>query len=144
MAITATRDKLRLEIGDTDSTNFLFNNDELDYFLSAEADNLAKSALHAVEAGLRKLARMYDVTADGQSLSRSQMAEMFIGEAKRLRALGIVTAMDASVGIFSDSTLKIDSYSNDIPFDQTSAAGGTAVSTPRQNYYVVGSPDVLP
>lgn len=116
-AITANRDKLRLELGDTDEDNPLFNDDEIAYFLAVESNEILPARLRAAEAAVFKLARAYDFATDGQSFSRSQMSKAYATMAKQLRAQGVTTSSDPS-GIRTIATTVVDGYSDDIPNDQ--------------------------
>ena len=139
MAITSDADKLRLAIGDTDSTNYVFNDDEMDVFLTEST--AAAQKLAAVEAGILKMAREYDFETDGQKFWRSQMSAQLRALAKDLRAQGVVTA--ASSGLSTLTSTRVDGYSQDIDNEETASAGGSAVSN-RQRYYQVGGLDHLP
>jgi len=130
-AITVTRDKLRLELGDTDTTNYVFNDDELDYFLTEETNNVLKARLRAAEAAVFRFARSYDFATDGQSFKRSQQATAYAEMAKQLRAQGVTTASDPG-GFTTVNVTKVDGYSSDITNDEV-AIGGTASS--RARYY---------
>lgn len=138
-AITANRDKLRLELGDTDEDNPLFNDDEIAYFLSVESDDIIKARLRAAEAAVFKLARAFDFETDGQSFKRSQMSSAYATMAKQLRAQGVSTSSDPS-GIRTVPTTVVDGYSSDIPNDQVS----TVTSSGRARWDVWGDNDVIP
>ncbi len=106
MAITTNLDKVRLEIGDTDVTNFLFSDDEINYFLEVAGDNVLLAALRACEAAARQFARAYDFKTDGQEFKRSQQAQAFREMAKDLRArVGTSGTLPVT---------RVDGYSDDI------------------------------
>ena len=63
---TANRDRVRLEIGDTDEDRALFEDAELDDLLVQEGSVLLAAA-HACEALAVRFARDFDFTADGAS-----------------------------------------------------------------------------
>ena len=113
MAITSTRAKLRLELGDTDTDNELFQDDELDVWLTEETDDIQKARLRACEAAALKFARAYDFGTDGQQFKRSQMAQAYASMAKQLRVQCVTTSADAS-GIGQVGTTKADGYSDDV------------------------------
>ena len=113
MAITTTRDKLRLELGDNDETAPLFYDEELDYFLDEESDDVLAARLRACEAAALKLARAYDFATDGQSYKRSQMADMYRTMAAQLREQGVTLASDPA-GVSTVDVTNIDGYSQDI------------------------------
>ena len=131
MTVTSTRDKLRLLIGDTDSTAPLFQDDELDYFLSVRSDSLLLSAADACEAAAVRFARAYDFETDGQSFKRSQMAKAFKDLAKDLRS--------RAGGISTVDVTKIDGYSDDIA---NQAVTGSGTTNPRHYYARVGVADL--
>lgn len=139
MTITSTRDKLRVTIGDTDTDDKLFPDDQLDYFLSLESDDVDAAALRACDAAEFALARAYDVQTDGQSFKRSQMAEAYSRLAKRLRDQGVTTSTETS-GVTAGSVTKVDGYSDDIPNSQVSS-GSTGR---RARSWYQGDPDVIP
>jgi hypothetical protein len=138
VSITTSLDKLRLELGDTDVDNVLFEDDELNYFLSAENGDVMSACLRACEAAARHLARAFDFETDGQAFKRSQMAARFASLAKDLRSQGITTTGATSVS--SVPVTRVDGYSDDIDAEQTSAAG---TATPWQRFFVVGGLDRL-
>lgn len=112
MAITATRDQLRLELGDTNSTSYIFNDEELDYFLTEESDDVLAACLRACHAAARKFSRAYDFETDGQKYQRSQMQKAFAAQAATLEAQGVTTSSATAVTTI-DAT-KIDGYSQDV------------------------------
>lgn len=140
MAITTALSKLRLELGDTVETDHLFNDDELQHFLTEEADDVLKARLRACEAAMLRLARAYDFETDGQSFNRSQMSAAYAKMAKQLRAQGITTSGDPS-GIRTIATTVVDGYSDDIPNDQVSTAGS---ATGRSRWDGWHDGDVIP
>ena len=92
---TADRDRVRLEIGDTDSERALFQDAELDDFLSQEGDSVLGASARACETLAVRFARDYTFSADGSSLQKGSVAQAFRQEAKRLRrkAKGATTVM---------------------------------------------------
>lgn len=131
MPVTTDLDKFRLEIGDTDSTAPLFNDDEAEYFLDRRAGNVLQAAADACEALARKFARQFDFSEDGQSFKRSQMAAAYRQMAKDLRSR-------ASGGVSTASFTRVDGYSEDI--DARQGAGQARPSgRVRQGYF---DPDI--
>ena len=59
---TADRDRVRLEIGDTDEERVLFQDSELDDFLSQEGDNVMAASARACEVLAVKFADSDEVT----------------------------------------------------------------------------------
>lgn len=139
LSITENRDKVRLELGDTNEDNYLFNDDEIAYFLDVESDNIMQAVLRAAEAGARKLARAYDVQTDGQSFSRSQMAAALRLLAKDLRDQGVITT-SASSSITTIEATKVDGYSDNVDNQDVR----TTASEAWQKFYVVDGVDRIP
>ena len=81
----ADRDRLRLEIGDTDSDRALFQDAELDDFLSQEANSVLGAAAKACETLSVKFAQDFSFSADGASFNKAEVAKMYAQQAKRLR-----------------------------------------------------------
>lgn len=131
-AITTARDKVRLELGDTDPLAVLFYDEELDMWLGARgAGSYLLAAADAADAASRKLARAYDFTTDGQSFKRSQMSKAFKDLARDLRSrAGGITTVDIT---------KIDGYSDDITNQETTGSG---TANPRHYYSRVGVADL--
>lgn len=120
MAITAARDKLRLELGDTNSESYIFNDEELDFWLTEEADDYLAACLRACDAAARKFARAYDFETDGQSYKRSQMAKAFADRAAALRAQGVSTSADTSA-VSTVAVTKVDGYSQTVTNEDVTA-----------------------
>lgn len=138
MAITATRDKLRLTIGDTDTDNPLFQDDELDWFLSEESDDIASAALRACYAAMARFARAYDMETDGQRFARSQMHKAFSELAVRLEAQGATLSLVDAGSVTTVDVTRVDGYSDTIANQTTSSTA----SNPRRDFY--GDPDAIP
>ena len=82
---SADRDRVRLEIGDTDSSRALFQDAELDDFLSQEGDNVMGSSARACEVLAVRFARDFSFSADGASFQKNQVTLMYQKLARRLR-----------------------------------------------------------
>lgn len=124
MAITSTRDKLRLQIGDTESDSYLFTDDELDYFLTERADNVLLAAADACESLARRFARRFDFESDNQSFKRSQMSKQYAALAADLRS--------RASGVTSVPSTRIDGYSQDIDTESVQVAAENARSRYRR------------
>lgn len=85
-AITTPRDKVRLEVGDTDPSAVLFYNEEIDVYLANRADAVLVTAADLCDVAATKFARGYDFETDGQKFSRGQVMKAFQERAKQLRA----------------------------------------------------------
>jgi hypothetical protein len=82
---TADRDRIRLEIGDTDSDRALFEDSELDDFLAQEDNSVMGASARACEVLAVKFARDYSFSADGGSFQKNQVTMMYQKLARRLR-----------------------------------------------------------
>lgn len=82
---TVNRDAVRLALGDTDSSDPLLYDGEIDYCLS-QGGAVAAAAVAGCELILRKLARRVNVSADGVSKSLSDQYAHYQGELVRLKA----------------------------------------------------------
>jgi hypothetical protein len=98
MPITAPRDRLRLQIGDTDITSAIFTDDELDTFLTERDDNILLAAADACDAAAAKFSRGFDFKWKDGTFSRSQIVTHYKELAKALRARA---ASDGALPIWS-------------------------------------------
>ena len=83
---TADRDRVRLEIGDTDQDRILFEDAELDDFLAQEGEDVMGSSARACEVLAVRFARDYTFSADGSSFQKGTLSQTYEKLAKRLRA----------------------------------------------------------
>ena len=92
---TADRDRVRLEIGDTDDSRALFQDAELDDFLAQEGDDILKASARACETLGVRFAREFTFSADGASFQKGNISQMYVNQAKRLRrkSQGTTTVM---------------------------------------------------
>lgn len=104
--LTTPLAQVRVEIGDTDSTAALFQDEELNYFLGKRADNVLLAAADACESLARRFARAFDFETDNQSFKRSQQSKQYAAMAADLRA--------RAGGVTSVSSTRVDGYSQDI------------------------------
>ena len=105
---TADRDRVRLEIGDTDEDRSLFQAAELDDFLSQEGNSILGASARACETLAVKFARDFTFSADGASFQKGSVTQMFMAQAKRLRrqARATTTVMPRRVdgySVYTDS-----------------------------------------
>jgi len=105
---TADRDRVRLEIGDTDADRILFQDAELDDFLTQEGNSLLGASARACETLAVKFARDFTFSADGASFQKGSVTQMFMAQAKRLRrqARATTTVMPRRVdgySVYTDS-----------------------------------------
>ena len=82
---TADRDRVRLEIGDVDSDRALFQDAEIDDFLSQEGNSILGSAARACETLAVRFAREFNFSADGTNIQKGNITQMYMNQAKRLR-----------------------------------------------------------
>ena len=82
---TADRDRVRLEIADTDEERVLFQDAELDDFLAQEGNSVYGASARACETLAVRFARDFTFTADGASFQKGSVTQMFMAQAKRLR-----------------------------------------------------------
>lgn len=108
-------EKVRLEIGDTDSTDPQFTDAEINYFLDAAGNVVVDAAIKACEALVAKYSREYDFETDQQKFSRSQRAKAYKDLAAELRAGG-------GSGLSVLGQTKVDGYSQDIAADEVSGS----------------------
>ena len=105
---TADRDRVRLEIGDTDSDRPLFEDAEIDDFLAQEGNSILGSAARACETLAVRFAREFTFSADGASFQKGSLTQMYSQQAKRLRrqARSTTTVMPRRVdgySVYTDS-----------------------------------------
>ena len=82
---TAERDRVRLEIADTDEDRILFQDAELDDFLTQEGNSIYGASARACETLAVRFARDFTFSADGASFQKGSVTQMFMAQAKRLR-----------------------------------------------------------
>ena len=90
---TADRDRVRLEIGDTDAERALFQDGELDDFISQEGNSILGSAARACEVLSVRFARDFTFSADGATFQKGTITQMYAAQAKRLRRQSRGTAV---------------------------------------------------
>ena len=105
---TADRDRVRLEIGDTDESRVLFQDAELDDFISQEGNSILGASARACETLAVKFARDFTFSADGASFQKGSVTQMYMNQAKRLRrqARATTTVMPRRVdgySVYTDS-----------------------------------------
>lgn len=109
----SNHDKVRLEIGDTDSTDPQLTDDEVNNFLDERtvldssggtvSVNVLGAAADCAGAIAANYARQFDFAEDGQSFSVSQRVQHYLDLERRLRArqggysVPVMSAVDAAV-----------------------------------------------
>lgn len=111
MPILTDLDRFRLQLGDTNAADPLFNDDEAQHFIASTSSTAAAVAM-AVDALTLRFAREYDVTVDGQSFNRSQIAQVLSKHGERLQDT-------AGREVETMFVTRIDAYSDDVRADDT-------------------------
>lgn len=91
MPILTDLDKFRLELGDRDGADPLFNDDEAQYFIDKRPGRVLLAVADACDALATRFGREHDFEWQGSQnargkFSRSQMAKAYAEQAKTLRA----------------------------------------------------------
>lgn len=84
----AARDRLRLKIGDTDSTDYKLTDAQVDACLADWPNNIELAAANAAEAIAALYADGYNFASDGQSFNRRERFEHYTRLAAELRRRG--------------------------------------------------------
>ncbi len=122
---TAARDDVRLLIGDTPpgglsefpaDVDALYQDAELDRFLTLEGDVVNLAAALALETLARNSAGEFDFTADGATFKKGTKAASYAAQARLLRARGRGHAV-----LYP---LRKDGYSDDVSSEEAVAGGG--------------------
>lgn len=82
------RDRVRLAIGDTDSSDPLLFDDEVDSYIASWPENLTLAAAEAAEAIAGKFSRGFNFTTDGQTFNRRERVLHYMTLAETLRKRG--------------------------------------------------------
>lgn len=109
--VTTTNDKVRLLIGDTDSTDPLLTDAELN-FLTGQAGSIYGVAALACQAIAAKYARQVDKRVGDLALSSSQKAKHYAAEAQKYAKLGAILVTPIAGGISIDAKDVVDSDSD--------------------------------
>ena len=122
MAFTYAKDnsdlsRLRVKVGDVDSSRPLFDDDEMNEFL-AQDTNISLAAALACDALSTQFARDYDFSADGASFKKGSVSSMYASRARQLRRAGR--------GTVAVPTRRKDGYSDDVKSDESSTAASSS------------------
>lgn len=109
-------ERVRMKLGDTDSTSPLFTDEEINSQLGESPDIVVATA-ELCDILARRFARAYDFAEDGQSFSRSQMSKQYAQLGKELR-------QRSAAGFSTLPTTRTDGYSDDIDYQQSEATSG--------------------
>lgn len=108
----SARDNVRLLIADTDVTNAVFEDEELDALLVLESSNVLRTAAMALETiassqvQVLKVIRLMDLTTDGAAVSRELRAR-----AKELRARADQLEAAEDDGAFDVAEMTVNHFS---------------------------------
>ena len=80
------RNSVLMRIGDVDEPMAQLQDEEIDLFLANSGDSIIYAAIEAVLALIAKYSRRADTTAEGNSVSQSQIATAYRELLKTLRA----------------------------------------------------------
>jgi hypothetical protein len=83
--ITTALDKVRLLIGDTDSTDPLLSDDEVNVQITNWPNNVEFAAANCAQQIAAKFARGFDFSSDGQTFNRSERVNHYTELARVLR-----------------------------------------------------------
>lgn len=108
-------DRVRFRIGDTDSTDALLTDAEINAAVTAEG-TVVKAALACVKSILARFSKGYDFATDGQSFSRSQRVAHY---------QQLLVELRTAAGVSSVATTRQDAYSDDIPYDDVESTTST-------------------
>jgi hypothetical protein len=77
--------KVRLLVPDNNSTSYLLEDDEIDYFLAQRGSNAKAAAADCCDQLARQFALKPSFSADGLSVSNGERANTFAARARELR-----------------------------------------------------------
>ena len=98
--------KVRLEVGDTDTTDQLLTDEELQVLIDNRASVVTLAAADACDVLATRFARDFDFSTDGQSFSRHARAKTFQERAQALR--------ERYHSLTTHPVTRVDGYSDDI------------------------------
>lgn len=91
--------QVRLLVGDTDTTDQLVADEEINYYLAQNPDSVTLAAAEVCEAISAKFARWTDASVNGVSESASQKSERYSARAKELKQDAYSLALPVFGGI---------------------------------------------
>lgn len=121
-------EKVRLKIGDTEVSDALFSDTELEAFLEDEG-TVGGAAAAACESLAARFAPDYDVSTDDQSLKRSQKSAAFAKLAETLRG-----QEEKDAPIETQTTERVDGYNLEGLDNESVAGSGTPGGRVRAGY----------
>jgi hypothetical protein len=120
-------EKVRLQIGDTTSTDPLFTDEEINVYLDQRAGNVLQTAADLCDVLAVRFSREYDFETDQQSFKRSQRVKSYQSLAKTLRS--------RAGGISTVASTRVDGYSQDIDNEEAASASAGRNGRVRAGYY---------
>lgn len=109
MTVLTGRDRVRLEIGDTDTANALFSDNEIDTVLSERADDVFLTAADLCDILATRFAADIDFKWKDGDFKKGSRSAAYAARAKALR----VRAANAGGGVVSVPVTRVDGYSDD-------------------------------
>lgn len=97
--VAGTTDEIRFLLQDTDSTDPLFQNEEIQYYIdriAAVNGSVLKTAAYLAETAAARFARQVSISSDQTSIAMEQLQQKYEDLASRLRAQAV--ELDASGG----------------------------------------------
>ena len=105
--------KVRRLIGDTDSANALFTDEEIAFFLDQENDNVYLAAALACDSMVAKESTSEDVSIEGVSVSSSTQSTKWATSAAKFRSLAQGKSTGARIWIGGISLGDMDTEDED-------------------------------
>lgn len=130
MSLT-TLDQVRLQIGDTDNTAFLFTDVEIGSFLERHSDNVLLAAADACDALAARFARDFDFKWKDGEFKKGSRADRYAKLAEQLRANAGIAPAAGSMAV-----TRIDGYSDDLSSEDGAGVGrANRTGTVRAGYF---------
>ncbi len=104
-----TLGKIRLAIGDTDSTAALFTDEEIDVYRDNRSDNILLVAADLCDVLATRYALLVTTDVGGQKIDYSNLSAAFAKRAETLRGQA-----SGGQGLVSLDVAKVDGYSQDV------------------------------
>lgn len=113
-SLATDKDRVRLYIGDTDTSNQLFSDEEIEALLTVNDDDVFETSAQLAESLAAKYARYNTLKIDSFSINYKERADQYSELAKRLRAsAGSVAGAYASPVVTGISISEMDSVRED-------------------------------
>lgn len=130
MSLT-TLDQVRLQIGDTDNTAFLFTDVEIGQFLERHNDEVLAAAADACDALAARFARDFDFKWKDGEFKKGSRADRYAKLAEQLRARAGIGQPATSLPV-----TRVDGYSDDLSTEDGAGVGrADRTGTVRAGYF---------